>query len=162
MSSVAPFEEYKLFVEDTARFTDRRQTVTNICVTINSVLLSAVALLVKDAGLQRWVIVPATITIFVAGIAICFVWWQLICKYKRLVKLRINKLRAMENLPEMAGCQGMYHAEDDMYKRDTKDQLIEGIASSFSDLERFLPFVFMFLYLVFGIAIVVARCQGLI
>jgi hypothetical protein len=46
---VDAFEEYKLFVEDTARFTDRRQTVTNICVTINSVLLSAVALLVKDA-----------------------------------------------------------------------------------------------------------------
>jgi len=34
------FEEYKLFVEDTARFTDRRQTVNNIYV----VLILAVGL----------------------------------------------------------------------------------------------------------------------
>ena len=27
-------EEYKLFVEDTARFTDRRQSITNLYITI--------------------------------------------------------------------------------------------------------------------------------
>ena len=36
------FEEYKLFVEDTARFTDRRQTVSNIYVAVNSIILSAI------------------------------------------------------------------------------------------------------------------------
>jgi len=35
------FEEYKLFVEDTARFTDRRQTVNNIYVAVNSIILGA-------------------------------------------------------------------------------------------------------------------------
>ena len=56
MSDVNKFEEYKLFVEDTARFTDRRQMVTNIYVAVNTILLSAVALLVKDAGLENWAV----------------------------------------------------------------------------------------------------------
>lgn len=46
------FEEYKLFVEDTAKFSERRQTVNNTYVAVNSILLSAVSFLVKDAGFE--------------------------------------------------------------------------------------------------------------
>ena len=38
MSEFNKFEEYKLFVEDTARLSDRRQTISNIYVTVNSIL----------------------------------------------------------------------------------------------------------------------------
>ena len=73
MGQFSKFEEYKLFVDDTARFTDRRLSVTNIFVAINSILLSAVALLVKDAGLKNWVIALSTIAVLIAGITISFV-----------------------------------------------------------------------------------------
>ena len=38
MAEFDKFEEYKLFVDDTARFTERRQTVSNIYVGVNSLL----------------------------------------------------------------------------------------------------------------------------
>ena len=50
MAEFDKFEEYKLFVDDTARFTERRQTVSNIYVAVNSLLLAAIGLLIKDLG----------------------------------------------------------------------------------------------------------------
>jgi hypothetical protein len=161
MSHVDKFEEYKFFIEDTARLTERRQTVTNIYVAVNTVLLSAVALLVKDAGLQRWIVAAATIMLLAAGIAICLFWHQLILRYKKLVGLRLTELRKMEDLPEMAGCQRMYHVEDKLYPRDAQGNMLKTKGRmDFSDLERQLPNVFIALYAVFLIGIVIATLAG--
>jgi hypothetical protein len=55
MSTFDKFEEYKVFIEDTARFAERRQKVGSNCVAVNSIILSAIAFLVKDSGLtDRW------------------------------------------------------------------------------------------------------------
>ena len=163
MSQVDKFDEYKFFIEDTARLTERRQTVTNIYVAVNTILLSAVALLVKDAGLQRWAIAAATIMLLVAGIVICLFWRQLITRYKRLIGLRLDELRKMEELPEMAGCQRMYHAEDKLYPRDAQGNMLKTRGRlDFSDLERQLPNVFIILYGLFLICIVVAAWTGVI
>ncbi len=157
MGQVNKFEEYKFFIEDTARLTERRQTVTNIYVAVNTILLSAVALLVKDAGLQRWVVAIATILILVAGIVICLFWRQLIIRYKKLVGLRLDELRKMEELPEMAGCQRMYHVEDKLYPRDAQGNMLKTKSRmDFSDLERQLPHVFIALYALFLAGIVLA------
>lgn len=120
------FEEYKLFVEDTGRFTERRQTVTNIYVAVNSIILSAIALLVKDAGLAPFWRSFVVILVLMAGIIICLQWDRLILKYKRLVGFRIDQLRAMEDHQDMAGCHRMYHAEDLLYPRDTHGNPIPG------------------------------------
>ena len=163
MSQVNKFEEYTFFIEDTARFTERRQTVTNIYVAVNTILLSAVALLVKDAGLQRWVIALATIMVLAAGIAICLFWRQLINRYKKLVGLRITELRKMEDLPEMAGCQRMYHVEDKLYPRDRQGEMRKDKRRmDFSDLERQLPNVFIGLYILSLVSIVIAALTGAI
>ena len=163
MSQVNKFEEYTFFIEDTARLTERRQTVTNIYVAVNAILLSTVALLVKDAGLQRWVIAVATIMVLVAGIAICLFWRQLINRYKRLVGLRITELRRMEELPEMYGCQCMYHVEDKLYPRDAQGNMLKTKGRmDFSDLERQLPKVFIALHVLFLAGIVIAALTGAI
>jgi hypothetical protein len=44
-------EEYNLYVEDTSRLSDRRQMISNIYTTVNSILLVAVGLLIKDLRL---------------------------------------------------------------------------------------------------------------
>jgi len=161
MIGVSKFEEYKLFVEDTARFTDRRQMVTNIYVAINTVLLSGVALLV-DGGLENWVMLLAAEAILAGGIAVCLFWRQLIHKYKALVGLRIRELRRMEEAPEMTGCHRMYHAEDELYPRDENGEMIKGQGLNISDLERRLPWVFIVVYAIFGVGIAVAWTIGLI
>ena len=149
------FEEYKLFVEDTARFSERRQKVSSTYVAVNSIIISAVALLVKDVGVgtpwQALVVMP----VLVAGVVICLQWKQLILKYKMLVGLRLDELRIIEELPEMADSSKMYHVEDRLYPRDERGELKPGEGLNLSDLERLLPWVFIVLYAVFLIGVVV-------
>lgn len=51
MSVFDKFEEYKFFIDDTARFSERRQKVGSTYVAVNSIILSAIAFLVKDSEL---------------------------------------------------------------------------------------------------------------
>ena len=143
------FEEYKLFVEDTANFSDRRQTVANIYVAVNSILLSAAAFLVKDAGLENRVVILTSILILLAGIAICILWAQIIFKYKKLIGLRMKELKKMERAPEMAGCHQMYLREDELYEPVGEKRTW----LSFSNMEVRLPYVFMTLYSIFLVGI---------
>jgi hypothetical protein len=153
MADFNKFEEYKLFVEDTARFSERRQKVGSTYVAVNSIILSAIAFLVKDSGFTgRWQLL-VVIPLLMAGLTICLSWRQLILNYKKLVNLRIDRLRAMEKLPEMESSSKMYHAEDELYPRDDqgKREPRKGLNFSdkglnFSDLERQLPWVFLALY----------------
>src|SRR5215210_2302382 len=149
MSDFNKFEEYKLFVEDTARFSERRQKVGSTYVAVNSIILSAVAFLVKDSEFTgRWqllVIIP----LLMEGLTICLSWRQLILSYKKLVHLRIDELRSMEELPEMADSSKMYHAEDELYPRTVKGERKRRKGLNFSDLERQLPWVFLALYVIF-------------
>jgi hypothetical protein len=156
------FEEYKLFVDDTARFTERRQTITNIYIGVNSVLLGGIGLLVKDAGLQSWVVTPSVLALLAAGIVICVFWGQLIRKYKALVGFRIDQLRKMELIAEMQWSHRMYHAEDELYPRDENDQPVPGVKLNFSDLEARLPIVFIIIYAVFGFFLLFALAYGMV
>jgi hypothetical protein len=153
--SLNKFDEYKLFVEDTARFSERRQKVSSTYVAVNSIILSAVALLVKDAGLfTRWQAL-AVVPLLLAGIFISLHWRQLILNYKKLVGFRVRQLKAIEESKGMAGSFQMYHAEEELYPRDEQDLLHSRKGLNFSDLERWLPWVFVTLYILFLAAVVV-------
>jgi hypothetical protein len=164
MSTFNKFEEYKLFIEDTARFSERRQKVGSTYVAVNSIILSAIAFLVKDSGFTgRWQLL-VVLPLLVAGITICLSWRQLILNYKELVNLRIDRLREMEELKEMEGSLRMYHAEDNLYPRTTQGELKPGKGLNFSnkglnfsDLEHQLPWVFIALYGIFLIGVVMLR-----
>ena len=155
MSTFDKFEEYKMFIEDTARFSERRQKVGSTYVAVNSIILSAIAFLVKDSGFTgRWQLL-VVLPLLIAGMTICLSWRQLILNYKKLVNLRIDRLRAMEELPEMEGSSQMYHAEDDLYPRSGQGERKRRKGLNFSDLERQLPWVFIALYGIFLIGVVV-------
>ena len=88
-----------------------------------------------------------------AGIAVSLWWRQLIRKYKKLVGLRIDTLRKMEDdIPESVK---MYHVEDTLYPRDEDGKMIPGEGLNFSDLEARLPMLFVALYGIFGVAALV-------
>ncbi len=153
MSTFDKFEEYKLFIEDTARFSERRQKVGSTYVAVNSIILSAIAFLVKDSGLTgRWQLL-VVLPLLIAGMTICLSWRQLILNYKKLVNLRIDRLRAMEELPEMQSSSKMYHAEDELYPRSSQGERKRRRGLNFSDLERQLPGVFLALYSIFLVGI---------
>jgi len=146
MSDVDKFGEYKLFVQDTAKLSDRRQTVTNIYITVNSLLLGMISFLIKDAaGVKWWGLALAT-PLMTGGMLVCLFWKQFLKKYKVLIGLRIDTLRKMENLPEMEGSVRMYHVEDELYPRDEEGKTIAGEGLNFSNLEKRLPTVFIILY----------------
>lgn len=68
MSAVNKFEEYKLFIKDVTRFTDRRQNVTNIYVAINTILLNAVALVMTNQKtLNHWLLALTALAVLVGA-----------------------------------------------------------------------------------------------
>ena len=156
MPDFPKFEEYRFFVEDTARFTERRQTISNIYVAVNSLLLAAIGLLIKGLGGKGTWIILLPLPLICAGIFVSLWWRQLIRKYKMLVGLRIDTLRKMEELPQMAESVKMYHEEDKLYPRDEKGNMIPSQGLNFSDLEARLPWLFLLLYALFGIGLLTA------
>ncbi len=141
-------EEYKLFVEDTARFSERRQTISNIYVGVNSLLLLAIGLWATNLGGRSMLALLLPLPLVAAGISVCIWWRQLIGKYKKLVGFRIDRLREMED--QMPDSAKMYQAEDEIYPRDSGGKMIPGEGLNFADLEKRLPWLFMALYAIFG------------
>lgn len=137
-ANFSKFEEYKLFVEDTARFSDRRQTVTIIYLTVNSILLGGIGLLPKDVPLNgdltgRLVLI---IPLLAIGIAACSIWLWLIRRHKVVIGERVELLKEMEKALGMQSCQQVYH----------KLNKICAEGPSFSGIEAILPILFIVIY----------------
>ncbi len=156
MNTVSKFEEYKLFVQDTAKLSDRRQAVTNIYIAVNSLLLSAMSFLIKDATSGQWWGLVLALPLMAGGVIVCLFWRQFLVKYKALIGLRIDTLRDMEDLPEMEGSVRMYHVEDALYPRDEEGKMVPGKGLNFSDLEKRLPVLFLILYIIYAAGTVLA------
>jgi hypothetical protein len=90
MSDFDKFDEYKFLVEDTARFTDRRQKASTLYTSVNSILLAAISLIVKDLSLLDSYIPLASLVITAAGIAVCLSWISYVKNYKKLISLRFG------------------------------------------------------------------------
>jgi hypothetical protein len=151
MKEIDEFEEYKFFVDDTSRFSERRQTISNIYLAVNSLLLAAIGLLIKDITVQsswNWLL---SLPLIIAGIAVSIWWSQLIFRYKKLVDLRIKVLRNMEE--RMVNSVKMYHQEVALYPVDKNGDPIPGQGLNLSDIEGKLPRLFVALYCLFGVAL---------
>jgi ABC-type nickel/cobalt efflux system permease component RcnA len=145
------FEEYKLFVEDTAKFSERRQKITNIYLTTNSILITAMAFIVKDAGFYSLWEAIIILLLLITGVSICMLWRKLIYSYKSLVDFRIKHLRKIEDHKDMEDCHRMYHQEDELYPRDSEEETLKGKALNISVKESWLPIIFTIIYVIFFI-----------
>jgi|GEM_PF-390479 len=161
MSTFNKFEEYKLFIEDTARLSERRQTVTNTYITVNSALLGLITFLVKDAGLTDWWLVAAIMPLIAAGIIVCSFWYRLLATYRQLLNFRFEQLEKMEQSEALRGCHEMYNLEAQRFFRNAPPNRRIG----FSRIEVRLPLLFIALYALTGIGLAVATWmvgQGLL
>ena len=129
-------EEYKIFIEDTARYSDRRQTVSNIYVAVNAILLSAAAVLLTGGNLEDWTRLGVTALLGAAGLAASCIWFALVHRYEGIIEKRVAELREIEKaIPD----------SHEMYRK--MDEAFCGKVPSFSNLEKVLPVVFIVLHL---------------
>src|SRR5262249_10555449 len=129
------FKVYKLFVHDTARLSDRRQTMNNIYLSVNSVLLGTLAILAQQSKLESLVLLVVEVFVGAAGILIAGQWLQLINKYRKLFQVRYALLRKLED-------SSTFSASVKVYQEESKEPRTYG----FSDIERHLPRIFLALY----------------
>ncbi len=140
-SNFSKFEEYKLFVEDTARFSDRRQSVSNFMVAVNGLLVGAVALIITNSDRRALYLFPVAVLLLGAGIAVCCAWLKLIRRYKEMIDFRCKQLEAIES--QIADSDRMYGKIRKKFG-----------GTNFSDLEQRLPWIFIVLYSLLLIGIV--------
>lgn len=140
MTVVDKFEEYRLFVEDTARFSDRRQAASNFMVAVNGFLVAGFALLVTEAGHKAWWLTLVALLLLAAGIIVCVIWLKLISRYSKMIQFRCDQLEWIES--EIVGSHQMYRKIGEAFPDN-----------GFSGIEVKLPCVFIGLYSLFAIGV---------
>jgi hypothetical protein len=96
-----PENELQMLIDYIGKLTDRRQNVTNIHLSVNTVIIGAISFWVKDSiTLQIWQKF-GIITLILAGIITCDLWRRLLAQYKTLLGWWYEKLRNVEEaIPE--------------------------------------------------------------
>jgi hypothetical protein len=161
------FREYLSVAEDTAKLSDRRQTVGDLFLGINSLFLAAAGFVAISGHLTSWWAVIICGTIAIVTLLINSIWFRLIGRYRNLINLRIHYLQALERRLQEIGMfttvamtfeaskeptpitRGIYLIEN------TFAQYSKGPKVGFYRLERQLVVVFMFAYILLAVAVTV-------
>lgn len=136
-----PFKQYQLIAEDTARLSDRRQTINNLYLSANSLLLGGVAILVQQSDLKNGLPILLIIVLVAAGTFLSLDWWRLLGNYSKLLNLRFELLKELEERDDFPGPIAMYHREQKLYPEGVKKRRF-----GFTAVERNLPWIFISLY----------------
>jgi hypothetical protein len=149
------FEEYKLFVESTQHLLERRQESSQIYLAVNTAIFAVLAFLVKDAGFRSWGLVLISVPLFIVGLVVCVIWHRSITQYSALIAWRFDQLMGIEKSQLLEGLHQFYLKEkEDFLPTQGKDNF------SFSQLELWLPRLFLSLYCLYGVGVVVATAMG--
>ena len=128
------FEQYKLIVETSERLVARRQTANTFFLTANSLILSAIGLVLslREKASDEITVVA------ISGIFLCFVWKRLVRSYMQLNKGKYDVILLLEKRLPAA-----------IFKTEWK-ALGEGadpqIYKAFTKTEKWIPIIFMVLY----------------
>ena len=148
------FKEYEFFGKRTLCLSERRQTASQLYLTVNTAILGVLAFLVKDAGFQGWGLIFVSAPLFFVGALVCIIWHKIIVQLKALIGWHYEQLRRMEQgLPES---HNVYQNEWEKFFRPQQGRERFG----FSRLEVWLPRLFLGLYLVYGVGLTVAAALG--
>jgi hypothetical protein len=144
------FEQYQLVVEDTARLTDRRQTINNIYLSANSLLLGGIAVLAQTSGIKNVADILLIFLLVCAGTVLCIDWSRLIESYRKLLALRFELLKKIESRPDFPAPVHIYTEEEVLYPSDPGQRRF-----GFTKVEVNLPLVFITLYVLVVIGSIV-------
>ncbi len=140
-------EQYKLFVESADRISQRRQQANNFFLTLNTALLAVLGnILSRSAQLSAvWWFFPVA----AVGLVLCYVWYRLVLSYKRLNAGKFEVIHAIEKKLPVA----LFDSEWRQIGKGKDPKKYK----PFSEIETWIPWVFMALY---GVLIVTVVIQG--
>ena len=87
--------QYRLFVETSEALVMRRQGANTFFLSVNSVILAAGGLLVRDGKFSDMESL-ALIGLSVGGCVLSFVWWRLITSFRQLSRGKFDVIHAIE------------------------------------------------------------------
>ena len=144
------FDEYKFFIDDTAKLSERRQGVTSTYITVNSAIIGLITFIISQSALNGLKLTLVSIPAIAAGITVCYFWYGLLMTYKRLLRFRFDQLEKMET--GIKDCHQMYIKESkELYGKAKPEKKIE-----FTKLEARLPLLFGSLYALFLVGLIIA------
>lgn len=158
------FDEYASVAEQTSKLSDRRQTVSDIFVGVNSLFLAAAGFMAISNKLDSWWAVGIVAAIAFITVVINSIWLRLIRRYRVLINLRIHYLEGLEQALQEAGVFGTIQmiSEDDkqvhpvkrgIYNIEQKTQLYyKGPKMGFYRLELGLVWSFIGSYIALAVA----------
>jgi hypothetical protein len=138
------FEQYKLYVGSAEKISERRVSANNYLLTVNVFLVTLYGLVAASRFNTFW-----TILVPVAGLLVSLTWYRIITSYRDLNTLKFQVIHELEQ-----------HMPAALYAYEWK-KAEEGRGKAYhplSHLERWIPIVFVVLYVVLG----VAGCLGLV
>lgn len=90
------FQEYALVVDETAKLSDRRQTVNDIYIGLNVLFLTAMGVAFVSSHLQSWWVTAICGLIAVFTTLFNTFWYRTVNRYQNLVRARYRYLRGIE------------------------------------------------------------------
>jgi hypothetical protein len=155
MTDNLKFEEYKLHLERAQKLSERRQTTTQTYLTIITVIFGAISFLIRDSNLHKWMLVGASIPLFIVGILACGIWLGIMKKIETFLDWQYDRLREMEK--EIPGGSEILIKEN---KRFYEPQKGKKKKFSFSLQEALLPLLLIILFSLYAAAMIVSACLG--
>ncbi len=141
------FEQYKLFLDTSERLVERRQKVSNLYITANTVLISIIGTLIA-VGINAEYLKVICATISLIGIILGISWINIIDSYGNLNSSKMKIISMIERkLPA-----SLFDTEWEILsdKLNTKQYV------SFTEIEKKIPKIFMVVYSVTIIAMVLS------
>lgn len=128
------FEQYKLYVASAEQVSERRVSANNYLLSVNAFLVTLYSLLAASKYMSAWVSLVPT-----AGFLVALTWHRIITSYRDLNTVKFEVIHELEeNLP--VSLYGYEWQKAERGRGKTYRPL--------SHLERWIPVVFMILYIV--------------
>ncbi len=127
------FEQYKLYVESAQMISERRVAANNYLLTVNALVVTLYSLLAANRFEGYW-----TILVPIAGALIALTWHRTVTSYRDLNTVKFQVIHELEeHMPASLFAYEWQKAEKGKGKK----------YHPLSHLERWIPIIFMILYL---------------
>ena len=131
------FDQYKLYVESAEKISERRLSANNYLLTVNAFLVTLYGLIAANRYMGYWaILVP------VAGVLVSLTWHRTITSYRDLNTVKFKVIHELEQQMPAA-----------LYGYEWR-KAEEGLGKTYhplSHLERWVPIIFIVLYVLLGI-----------
>lgn len=143
------FDELKFLHDRTQKYSERRQTLSQIYLTINTAVFGALAFLIKDSGLNGLTLILVSLPLYGVGLFACITWHRIIWNLESVIGWHYQQLREIEK--KIPNSHRIFNKEWEKFfiEKDKKK-------FSFSNLEAQLPKLLIALYSIYGTSLLIA------